>query len=899
MMHSTVRSAERRAVSRDHDRRTIALACAAVLSCGSIAGAASITWDGDTSTLFTAAGNWVGGSAPTHDTTTDVAVFASATPNQPSMGTTSSRSVAGLDFQTAGWTLSSGGQTLTIGTSGISSAGSGVNTISAPLNGTSTATWTIANGNTLELSGLISGSATTVTVNGPGKLLFTGTAANTGSQTFVLSNGTQVEFNKSGSGVALGSSTAMTVGNGSTVKWLAASQTNAAADFTVQAGGVLDLNGFNASFAFSGNDKITLSGGTVQTGAGVWSFGGNDAAAAVINGSTTSTITGKVDLNNGTSSSAGTRKVSLSPASSGVALDLQADVTDTGVAGSVGSGFVFSAASGAPSVSLGGNNAYRRATAVGANVTLYADHANALGASGSSLTGTTVDAGGTLALRGGITYADEQVTINYTPTAGLRSVSGNNTWTGVITNPGGSNNVPGVVQVDADRLTVTGSMAAFSSTSRTLAKTGAGALVYNNAANDIAATVYSNGGTLAFTPTGEVNRASGNTVLDGGTIAAPDNITMALGTSNTQQRFGANGGGWAAFGSDINVDVGGTATLVWGGSTAAQTTTGTRTGTVVTSIKETYFGGTGYLSGGSGTIALTVSGGAGTGAAGTATVTNGVITGFTLTNGGTGYTGDPTFSVGSPTSDGGTTNFLANDAPLILNSTISAHKVTLVDNIDLAASSATFTGRREIRVLDNTASSADKAVINGAISSSKSGVGLRKSGAGVLELTSLSNSYSGVTDVEAGRLLVTGAVTGAGQVTVSEGAFLAGTGSVAGHVSLAADSADANSTGGGIAIATATDPLALGGDLTLGLGSVLDLTGISGLDSQTIYTLIDYAGTRVGSFASFINLPSTHSVTYDNANGLVQLTPVPEPALVSLLGIGACGVLIRRRSRAD
>lgn len=82
---------------------------------------------------------------------------------------------------------------------------------------------------------------------------------------------------------------------------------------------------------------------------------------------------------------------------------------------------------GTGTVTLGGANTYNGATTVNAG-TLVAGHASALGA---TTPGTTVVAGATLGLRGGITLADEALTLNGLGAAGqpgaLVNISGNNT----------------------------------------------------------------------------------------------------------------------------------------------------------------------------------------------------------------------------------------------------------------------------------------------------------------------------------------------------------------------------------------------------------------------------------------------------------------------------------------
>ncbi|WP_411847504.1 hypothetical protein AAFN60_09480 [Roseibacillus persicicus] len=83
--------------------------------------AASISWDGDTSTDFASDANWVGNLAPSDDLLTDTAVFSGpVTANQPELSL-GDRSVFGLDFQSGGWTLG-GSSTLFLG-GDITSAG--------------------------------------------------------------------------------------------------------------------------------------------------------------------------------------------------------------------------------------------------------------------------------------------------------------------------------------------------------------------------------------------------------------------------------------------------------------------------------------------------------------------------------------------------------------------------------------------------------------------------------------------------------------------------------------------------------------------------------------------------------------------------------------------------------
>ena len=78
--------------------------------------------------------------------------------------------------------------------------------------------------------------------------------------------------------------------------------------------------------------------------------------------------------------------------------------------------------------------------------------------------------------------------------------------------------------------------------------------------------------------------------------------------------------------------------------------------------------GTGHLSGGSGTFAVTATGGGGTGYAGTAYVTAGVVTGVTTDNRGLGWTSAPTpdFTAGGGTGTVGTISVNLNVVPVTI-----------------------------------------------------------------------------------------------------------------------------------------------------------------------------------------------------------------------------------------
>ncbi len=120
--------------------------------------------------------------------------------------------------------------------------------------------------------------------------------------------------------------------------------------------------------------------------------------------------------------------------------------------------------------------------------------------------------------------------------------------------------------------------------------------------------------------------------------------------------------------------------------------------------------------------------------------------------------------------------FIQSGFPLVLGSKNATARVTLVDNFSLTSSDTIVNyNAREIRVDDNPASTADRAVMSGILSGTYLN-DLLKTGTGTLQLSG-ANTYAGLTTVQAGTLVVTGSTGGIG-TQVKSGATLAGTGSV-------------------------------------------------------------------------------------------------------------------------
>jgi autotransporter-associated beta strand protein len=198
--------------------------------------------------------------------------------------------------------------------------------------------------------------------------------------------------------------------------------------------------------------------------------------------------------------------------------------------------------------------------------------------------------------------------------------------------------------------------------------------------------------------------------------------------------------------------------------------------------------------------------------------------------------------------------------------------------------------------------------------------------AGGVTTFSAANNYTGSTTITAGTLALVGSgsisssalidVQNGGTLDVSAIAFtlgglqtLMGEGDVLGSVTLDGNVAPGSSPGtlsilgnvtlNGTLTAEVADPLAdlldITGDLTLGGASTLNLPLANTYNPLTTYTLLQFTGSRNGTFAFETNVPGTHTVQY--AANSIQLIPVPEPTAILLFGVGLLGVGVQGRRR--
>lgn len=266
------------------NRAVIAGAAATALLFSSYSAmAASITWNGSSSTVFEDGGNW-GGTAPANDTTTDIGTFSgTVTANQPALSV--SRSINGLAFKTAtgGWTLGGAANTLTLGASGIDTTGqtSGTTTINANLSTGTSTTFNTGSGSTLVINGSFngpsssskvtfgtSGNASTITLTGGGTVL--GASSNSSGNTLNVSGGSLSVTTSSGA--VFTNSGTLNVNNGGTFAESQYLENNGT--LNINTGGTL-TSSRRLFVNFSGSGIITLSGGTIiSTGDNYFGHGG-------------------------------------------------------------------------------------------------------------------------------------------------------------------------------------------------------------------------------------------------------------------------------------------------------------------------------------------------------------------------------------------------------------------------------------------------------------------------------------------------------------------------------------------------------------------------------------------------------------------------------------------------
>ena len=175
---------------------------------------------------------------------------------------------------------------------------------------------------------------------------------------------------------------------------------------------------------------------------------------------------------------------------------------------------------------------------------------------------------------------------------------------------------------------------------------------------------------------------------------------------------------------------------------------------------------------------------------------------------------------------------------------------------------------------------------------------LVKEGSGTQTLSG-SNTYTGVTTVSAGTLLVNGTL-GASSVTVNGGAF-GGNGTVGGTLTL--------NLGSLLHVVDLTDALQVAGTVNLFAGFGVD--DLSGLDWGSVvggtYMLINgNLGAGVFDMLDHNSLATAYDIDGLGGGrsayfeqGSLKLVVIPEPSAASLLILGSVGIALRRRRRVE
>jgi autotransporter-associated beta strand protein len=512
--------------------------CVAAGALGRNLSAATITWDGDTSTDFANGANWIGNAAPANNTTTDIGLFGpTVTANQPTL--TASRSITGLVFQSAtgGWTLGGTGFPLSIGASGIDDTANtgGTTTISTgTVTLAATQTWSSGVGGNLSVPGttLLNGNRT-LTVNSGVVTLATMNADTTGRTFNKLGNGTlaitgaaganlQGSFSLGGGTLILGNNAALGTGIFRyNVGSLRATQDLVIAntfDYATQGSGA-----GSGSNSISGSNNITFSGLTrvsFETASNATRTLHNDLATGK-----TLTFSGDVYL-----AQAATVARTLTLSGSG-ATTFSGNISNFGTSGSTGAITITNTGL----TTFSGNNTYTGATTV-SNGTLLVN-GNQSSATGNvsvalaAVLGGTGTVGGAATVSGGIAPGSGGIgTLSLL--AGVTWNSGT-AWRFELGSPA-ANLAAATASTNNDRLAVTGAFTKGTGSSFTFNFANTGLPGWYRLV-DYDSTTFTTGSSSQFTATGLPSGNTANFVVDAGSTAlyveiVPEPGTLALAT---------------------------------------------------------------------------------------------------------------------------------------------------------------------------------------------------------------------------------------------------------------------------------------------------------------------------------------------------------------------------------
>ena len=637
--------------------------------------------------------------------------------------------------------------------------------------------------------------------------------------------------------------------------------------------GQLDLSKSADVTAVAGN--LTIGDSIGSAGSAILRLTNNNQIAntsdVTINSDGTFNLNSNSETIDGLSSSSSSASVTLGSGTLTVGASDQSSATFAGVISGTGN----LAKSGTGTQTLTGSNTYTGTTTINAGV-LNIQNANALGGTG---TGTSVSSGATLQLQGGLTFAAEGLTITGTGAAGqngaLVNVSGTNNYAGLLTLGGaatissdsGTLNLTntGTVSGATFGLTLTGSgngsiSSIIGTTTGTLTKSGTGTWTLAGSA----ANTYT-GATTINAGELDLNKSSGNAIA-GTTVTigdGSDTDTLKLLASNQ-----------IADGATLTLNSSGVFNLNGFNETISQLSSSSSTASVV-------LGGSSVL-----TISGTSSfSGVISGTGGLTKSTGGTLT-FTGAN---TYSGTTTISAGTLQIGNGGTSGTLGSGSVTNNAALSFNRSDALSVSNLVSGTGSVT----------------------------------QAGSGTTTLTA-NNTYTGATNVNAGKLLINGnqsAATGAVSVSNS-GTVLGGTGTIGGAVTVNSGAAILGGDG-----TSASGTLSVSNSLTLNSGSIIELALGSSFSHSTLarsgsgtwtfqsnqqFTFIELSGVTTGTYQNIITgLPAnpgtgswiinnpgwTGSFTFDGANIDLTLTAVPEPSTWAAATLALVALLAHRRRR--
>jgi autotransporter-associated beta strand protein len=520
--------------------------------------------------------NWAGGAAPLAGYTLVFGVGAAQKTGNNNFP--SATMFAALRFTDGGYTITGNDLKLSGGISSTSTAG-GIDTVALNVALAATETFNIAGTTLVDVTGAISGTSRGITKTGNGTLAFDSPAGN--------------------------SYTGLTTVSGGTLQLNTSNQIVDTASVVIKTGATFDLDGHDETIT-----NLTLTGGTVDAGAG------------------TLTLTGNVTSKAASSSSAINGKLKLTGVAPKLTVNNGTAVNDLVIAASISAGSLTKSGTGTLVLS-GDNNSYVGTTTVSRGV-LDVPSPAALGSGPVlALSGTSLQLDGN-----GLTF-NNPLTLGR---ATLKNLAGNNNWSGPITDTATS-----TINVSGGTLTIDGPISGIGG----LTTGGAGTLLLTGANSYTGITTVSAGVLDVYSPaalganTSLTVAAAGTLQIDG--TGLNFNQTLSLkGTVTSLNGSNTWSGKVKTLASTSTVNVGAGESLMLSGIVSGPGKLNqVGAGSLIVSALNTYTGGTivsgGTLGGGGKIGALTVNSGA--------TLAPGSVTTQILNTGSVVFSGGSTFAV--------------------------------------------------------------------------------------------------------------------------------------------------------------------------------------------------------------------------------------------------------------